>query len=44
MTEDEWLDGITDSVKMSLSRHQKLVMDRDPGILQSMWLQVVGHD
>ena len=44
MTEDEWLDGITDSVKMSLSRLQKLVMDRDPGILQSMWLQGVGHD
>ena len=28
MTEDEWLDGITKLVDMSLSELQELVMDR----------------
>ena len=38
------LDGITDSVDMSLSKLQEIVKDREPGVLQSMGSQSAGHD
>ena len=38
-----WLDGITDSMDMSLSEVQELVIGR-PGVLQSMGSQRAGHD
>ena len=31
-----WLDGIIDSVDMSLSKLWEIVKDRKPGVLQSM--------
>ena len=38
-----WLDGITRSMDMTLSKLPELVMDREAGVLQSMGSQRVGH-
>ena len=41
-----WLDGITDSMNMNLSKFQELVTENTgrPSMLQSMGLQKVRHD
>ena len=39
-----WLDGITDSMDMNLSKLQDIVKDREIWVLQSLESWTVGHD
>ena len=39
-----WLDGITNTLDMSLSKIWELVTDRKPGVLRSIGSQRGGHD
>ena len=44
VTEDKMVDGIIDSMDISLSKLREMVKDMEPGMVQSMVLQRVGHD
>ena len=39
-----WLDSITDSTDINLSKLREIVEDRGPGVLKFMGLQRVGHN
>ena len=40
----KWLDGINDSMDMSVNKFHEIVKDREAGMLQSMGSQRVRHD
>ena len=39
-----WLDSITETMDLSLSKRQEMVKEGKPGMVQSMRSQKVGHD
>ena len=39
-----WLDDITDSMEVNLSKFREMVKNRKPGVLQSMGSQRVRHN
>ena len=39
-----WLDGIINSMDMNLGKFREIVRTEEPGMLQSMGLQRVGHN